>query len=84
MKGGVLPSDTTFNHEAARENARNRKHIQLTHGNGVTSLMVNKKLVTYNGTPAELLSDEQKKKLTNRLLFMYLGEAHQMPLVLYV
>jgi hypothetical protein len=83
MKGGILPDNSTFNHVAAKENEDNKKHIKLTHGGGVTSLTIDSKLVTYNGTAAFLLSDEHKRKLENRILFTYLKDLKQVPAFIY-
>ena len=84
MEAAPLPSNTTFNHEAARENAANKQHIKLTHGDGITSLLIDSKNVKYNGTPAFLLSDAEKRKLENRILFTYIPDLKQVPILKYV
>lgn len=83
MERGVLPDNSTFNHAAARENMANKKHVKLTHGGGITSLIIDQKKVTLHGIPAELLSTEQKKKLENLILFMFIPELKQLPIILY-
>ena len=83
MEDIKLPDNTTFNHEAARENVRNKKHVAMTHGGGITTLAIDSKKVTYKGIPAELLSDEQKRKLENIILFLFLPELRQVPMIVY-
>jgi hypothetical protein len=77
-----LPDNNTFNHVAARENIANKKHVTLTHGGGITTLSIGRK-VTYKGIPAPLLSVYEKKKLENIILFMFLPELKQMPVITY-
>ena len=85
MNPGVLPSNTTFNHEAARENMKNKKFVKLERGNGQScALIIDNKKVTYKGVPAELLSNFEKKKLENLILFMFLPELKQMPVIRYL
>lgn len=72
------------NEEAHQENLRNKKHVRLTHGGGKTMLAIDSKRVTYKGTPAVSLSDEQKRKLENLVLFSFLSELKQIPIIKYV
>lgn len=69
---------------AIAENEANRQHIKLTHGGGVTTLSIDSKQVKYRGVPAVLLSDEQKKKLENVILFMFIESLQQVPKIAYV
>ena len=56
MEEAKLPDNSTFNHAAAQENMRNKKHVRMTHGGGITTLFIDSKKVTYKGIPVELLS----------------------------
>lgn len=71
------------NLEAVAENARNKKHIHLTHGGGITTLAIDSKKATYRGTKAKDLSEEQKKKFENIVLFMFLSSLQQIPKIVY-
>ena len=72
------------NAEAYLENARNMKHCKVVnHNNGITTLTVDSKRATYRGVPAELLSDEQKKKLENIILFTHIHLLKQIPVITY-
>lgn len=82
MNRGIIPAGGV-NLAAVAENERNRKHITLTHGGGVTTLSIGKK-ATYKGVSVERLSAGQKKKLENVVLFMYIESLHQMPIIKYI
>ena len=79
-----LPDNATFNHAAARENEHNKKCVRLSSAFGVTALNVDSKKATYRGIPVSLLSDEQKKKFENIILFLFLAQLKEMPVITYV
>jgi len=73
----------SINIEAVAENAENKKHVKLTHGGGITTLIVDSKQAKYKGVPVIALSDEQKKKFENIILFMHLPDLKQIPKIIY-
>jgi hypothetical protein len=75
--------DANVDHKAYQENVHNKKHVKVTHGGGITTMYVDSKSVTYNGVKAAQLSDEYKKKLENRLLFLFLPTLRQVPKIVY-
>lgn len=74
----------TVNLQAVAENEHNRTCVKLTHGGGVTTLSIDKNKATYRGVPAVLLTADQKKKLENVILFMFIESLQQVPLIKYV
>jgi hypothetical protein len=75
--------NTKVDKMAAKENAENKKHVKLSNAGPFVQLLVDSKKVTLHGTPAKFLTDLDKKKLENRLLFMFLGELKQIPVFNY-
>lgn len=73
----------TINLEALNENLRNKKHITVTHGGGITTMFVNSRKATYKGIKAIDLSDEMKKKFENVILFSNMEHLHQIPKIIY-
>lgn len=76
-------SDNKVNHEAYLENEKNRKHVSVTHGGGITTMFIDQNNVTYKGVRAKDLSDEHKKKLENLVLFMHIASLKQIPKIVY-
>lgn len=85
MKAGIMPANSTFNHVAAAENIENKKFVTIDRGNGdYCALLIDSKKVKYKKVPAEMLSNFEKKKLENNILFMFLPELKQIPVIKYV